>query len=76
MLVMVNMNDYFKEFSNSYRCPNCGDGKVAVAWLKRGKIVWRCGKCRRTFGLNVTTPEFVGTSKSIPIDEVLKHQGY
>ena len=75
MLVMVNMNDYFKELSNSYRCP-FDNGKVEAATLKRGKIVWRCSKCRKTFGLNVTSPKFVVTSKSIPIEEVLKHQGY
>lgn len=69
------MPDYFKEFSDAYGCPAC-NGKVEAATLKRGKIVWRCDKCRKTFGLNVTTPEFVNTSKSIPIEEVLKHQGY
>ena len=72
---MADKHNYFTEFNDSYRCPAC-NGKVEAATLKRGKIVWRCRECRRTFGLNVTTPEFVNTSKSIPIEEVLKHQGY
>ena len=60
----------------TFRCPDCGVGKVGVVSIGKGAIVWRCEICQRAFGCNRTKSSFVSGSKSIPIEMILKHQGY